>query len=253
MGSAYAYRPLKDGDPKALAAARGFARGALFERIWLHAALEVPSLRGRVEVVEALHGERVVGLAAMIEGLFPFRLTAVDGALPGVVEELLLRVPGPYVCPAPARIATQVARAGGREIRSELAMVRLVSAVALPVQRERVETLRDADELLRFFGASFALLELGPFFGIRNAAGELVAATGVRFATERVALLAHLETREDCRRQGYARALASEAVRALESPERRVVLHLKGGEQAARSLFASLGFRGTHEFRVFAF
>mgnify|MGYP001596877389 CR=1 FL=1 len=65
--------------------------------------------------------------------------------------------------------------------------------------------------------------------------------------------LAHLETREDCRRQGYARALATEAVRALESPERRVVLHLKGGEQAARSLFASLGFRGTHEFRVFAF
>lgn len=255
MGNAYAYRPLKEGDPAALAAARGFARGALFERIWLHAALEVPALHGRVDVVEALHGERVVGLAAVIEGLFPFRVTAVDGALPGVVEELLRRVPGPYVCPAPARIATQVGRAGGREIRSELAMARLVSAIALPAQRERVETLRDADELLRFFGTSFAPLELelGPFFGIRNAAGELVAATGVRFATERVALLAHLETREDCRRQGYARALATEAVRALESPERRVVLHLKGGEQAARSLFASLGFRGTHEFRVFAF
>lgn len=255
MGSAYAYRPLTDGDSKALALALGFARRALFERIWLHAALEVPALRGRVELVEALHGERVVGLAAVIEGLFPFRLTAVDGALPGVVEELVRRVPGPYVCPAPARIATQVARAGGREIRSELAMARLVSAIPLPARRERVERLSDPEELLRFFGTSFARLELelGPFFGIRNAAGELVAAAGFRFATERVALLAHLETREDCRRQGLARALATEAVRALESPERRVVLHLKSGEQAARSLFASLGFRGTHEFRVFAF
>ena len=44
-----------------------------------------------------------------------------------------------------------------------------------------------------------------------------------------------------------------QTVRALENSERRVVIQLKDGEQAARALFASLGFRGTHEFRVFAF
>jgi hypothetical protein len=42
-------------------------------------------------------------------------------------------------------------------------------------------------------------------------------------------------------------------VRALETRERRVVLQLAEGQQAARALFASLGFRGTHELRVFAF
>jgi hypothetical protein len=255
MSSPYVYRPLKEGDAAALAAARAFARSALFERLWLHAALEVPALRDRVEVVEALHGERVVGLAALIEGLFPFRLVAVDGALPGVAGELLRRVPRPFVCPVPSPLAAQVARAGGREIRTELQMVRLDSGVPLPPVDPRVEAITDADELTHYCGTSFARLELelGPFFGIRDALGELAAVAGARFTTGRVALLAHLETREDCRRQGYARALAVAAVRELEGAERRVVIQLKDGEQAARGLFASLGFRGTHEFRVFAF
>ncbi len=255
MASRYVYRPLKEGDSAALAAARAFARAALLERLWLHAALEVPGLLARVEVVESLHGERVVGLAAAIDGLFPFRVVAVDGALPGVAAALLPRMPRPFVCPVPARLGAQVARAGGREIRTELQMARLDSGVPLPARDPRVEAITDADELTHYCGTSFARLELelGPFFGIRDANGELAAVAGARFTSERVALLAHLETREDCRRQGYARALASAAVRALESPERRVVIQLKDGEQAARALFASLGFRGTHEFRVFAF
>jgi len=255
MRSQYAYRPLKDGDEAAFAAASAFARDPIFERIWLHGAIEVPALYARTEVVQALHGERVVGLAAVIEGLFPFRVVAVDGALPGIVEELLTRVPPPFVCPVPARLGRQVARAGGREIRTELQMVRLDAAIPLPRRDTRVERLTDADELVRFCGTSFARLELelAPFFGVRDSFGELAAVAGARFATERVALLAHLETREDCRRQGYARALASAAIRELETPSRRVVLQLKEGEQAARALFAALGFRGTHEFRVFAF
>lgn len=255
MARPYAYRPLKDGDPAALAAARAFAREPIFERIWLHGALEVPPLCARTEVTQALDGERVVGLAAAIEGLFPFRLVAVDGALPGVAEALLASVSRPFVCPVPSRLARQVARAGGREIRTELQMARLDAAIPLPPPDGRVERLTDASELVRFCGTRFAPLELelGPFFGIRDAFGELAAVVGARFKTDRVALLAHLETREDCRRQGYARALGVAALRALESPERRAVIQLKEGEHAARSLFASLGFRGTHEFRVFAF
>jgi ribosomal protein S18 acetylase RimI-like enzyme len=248
-------RPLKEGDAAALAATRAFARAALFERIWLHGALEVPPLCARAEIVEALHGERVVGVVAAIEGLFPFRLAAVDGALPGVVEALLRRVSRPFVCPAPARLARQIARAGGREIRTELQMVRLDGALALPPGDSRVERLLDADEIARFCGTSFARLELelAPFFGIRDAFGELAAVAGARFVTDRIALLAHLETREDCRRQGYARALATAAVRELDNGERKTVIQLKDSEHAARALFAGLGFRGTREFRVFAF
>jgi len=248
-------KPLKPGDEAALAAACAFAREPLFERLWLHGALEVEALRARAELLSACAGPRVVGLCAVLQGLFPFRFVAVDAALPGVAAELVATLPRPFVCPAPLRLATELARAGGRPIRSEWQMVRFTTPLPGSPHAPRIERLADAAELAQFLGPAFSKLELelGRFLGIRDAAGELAAVTGARFITDELALLAHLETREDCRRQGYARALAVAAVRALESDARRVVVQLRDGEQAARALLAPLGFRGTHEFRVFAF
>lgn len=255
MHGPYLVRALKDGDEAVEAAARGFARASLYERIWLHAALEVPPLRARSELFAALHGERAVGLAAVIDGLHPHRVAALDTGLPGVARELLQRVAPPFVCPVPVRLKSEILRAGGRPIRSERQMVRLDRSAPLPDADPRVERLCDPAELARFCGQGFAPLELelAPFLGIRDPYGELAAVAGARFLTPRVALLAHLETREDCRRMGYARALAGSLVRALESDERRIAVHVKDGEQDAAHLFAELGFRGTHEFRVFAF
>ena len=66
------------------------------------------------------------------------------------------------------------------------------------------------------------------------------------------ALLGQLVTREDCRRQGFARALAATLACALETRERRVVAHVREGAQPAEHLLTQLGFRGAHEFAVFA-
>jgi ribosomal protein S18 acetylase RimI-like enzyme len=255
MSKAYTLRPLKPGDEPVLAAACAFAREPLFERLWLHGALEVDALRARAELSTASDGTRLVGLAAVLEGMFPFRFAAVDAALPGVAAQLVAALPRPFVCPVPVRLATELRRAGGRPIRSEWQMVRFASPMPGSAHAQRIERLSDAAELAQFLGPAFSPLELelGRFLGIRDGAGELAAVAGARFITPRIALLAHLDTREDCRRQGYARALAAAAVRALESDERRVVVQLREGEQAARALLAPLGFRGTHEFRVFAF
>jgi ribosomal protein S18 acetylase RimI-like enzyme len=255
MSRAYTLRPLKLDDEAGLAAACAFAREPLFERLWLHGVLEVDGLRARAELASACDGDRLVGLCAVLEGLFPFRFAAVDAALPGVAAQLVSAVPKPFVCPVPVRLAPELSRAGGRPIRAEWQMVRFASALPGSPHATRIERLADATELAQFLGPAFSPLELelGRFLGIRDAAGELAAVAGARFITPELALLAHLDTREDCRRQGYARALAVAAVRALESDERRVVVQLREGEQAARALLAPLGFRGTHEFRVFAF
>lgn len=255
MAKAYTLRPLKPGDEPALAAACAFAREPLFERFWLHGALEVDALRARAELSTACDGPRLVGLCAVLEGLFPFRFAAVDAALPGIAGQLVEAVPRPFVCPVPVRLSPELLRAGGRPIRAELQMVRFACPMPGSPHAARIERLADAAELAQFLGPAFSPLELelGRFLGIRDAAGELAAVSGARFITPEIALLAHLETREDCRRQGYARALAVAAVRALESDERRLVVQLREGEHAARALLAPLGFRGTHEFRVFAF
>jgi hypothetical protein len=254
MKSAYTFRPLKEGDEAAEAAARAFARASLYERVWLHAALELPVLRARAEPLAAFHGDRLVGLAAAIEGLFPFRAVAIDAVLPGLASALFERLEPPFVCRVPARLTHELARAGGRWIRAERQMVRLDPWWSPAPLDPQIERLSDARELALFCGPRFTplALDLGPFFGVRDAFGDLTAVAGAQLLTERIALIGHLETREDCRRQGSARALAAALTCALETPERRVVAHLNDGDRPAEHLFAELGFRGVHDFAVFA-
>ena len=250
----YTYNPLKDGDEAGLAAGQAFARQSLFERLWLHAALELPALRARSEIFSAHHGARMVGLAVASDGLFPFRVAALDAALPGVAADLLAKLAPPFVCRVPARLAREIERAGARPIRRERQMVRLAPAAPAATPDPRIERLTDPAELARFLGRDFAPLELelAPFLGIRDPFGELAAVAGARFLTDRVALVAHLETREDCRRLGHARALVQALARAVERPERRAAIHVREGAAAAEHLLAELGFRGTHDFCLFA-
>jgi GNAT superfamily N-acetyltransferase len=254
MGCTYTFRPLKEADEAAEAAARAFARASIYERVWLHAALETPLLRARAEPLAAFHGDRLVGLAVTIAGLFPFRMIALDGSLPGVASQLFARLEHPFVCRVPMRLAREIASAGGRPIRRERQLVRFDPSAERPAVDPHLERLSDARELARVCGPAFAPLELelAPFFGIRDAFGELVAVAGGRVLTDRVALIGHLVTREDCRRQGLARALAATLACALESAERRVVAHVSDAARETEPLFTSLGFRGTHEFQVFA-
>jgi hypothetical protein len=169
-----AYQPLKDGDEAALAAGRAFARESLFERLWLHAALELPPLLARSEVFTAQWRGRTVGLAAASDGLFPFRVAALDAALPGVAAELLAALPAPFVCRVPARLARELERAGARPIRRERQMVRLAPIADDAPLDPRIERLSDPAELTRFLGRDFAPLELelAPFLGIRDPFGE---------------------------------------------------------------------------------
>ncbi|HXZ84495.1 MAG TPA: GNAT family N-acetyltransferase [Myxococcota bacterium] len=254
MQRSYSYRPLKQGNGAGEAAARAFARAAIFERVWLHAALELPVLRARAEPIAAYHGERLVGLGAALPGLFPFRVAAIDAALPGVAAALLEHFEPPFVCQVPARLAPELARAGARLIRRERQMVRFQAARERRGIDPQIERLTDPAELSRFCGPAFAPLELelAPFLGLRDAFGDLCAVAGARFVTERVAQIGHLDTRDDCRRQGYARTLAGALACALESPERRVLAHVAESAPGTEHLFAALGFRGTHDFAVFA-
>jgi len=254
MGCSYTFRPLKEADEVAESAARAFARASLYERVWLHGALEIPLLRARAEPLVAFHQERVIGLGAVLSGVFPFRVVAIDGSLPGVASELFARFEPPFVCRVPARLAREIEHAGGRAIRTERQLVRFDPVVSRPAPDSQIERLTDSAELARFCGPSFAplALELAPFFGIRDAFGELAAVAGGRLVTERIALIGQLETREDHRRQGFARALAAAIACSLETRERRVVAHVNPSAHGAEHLLTSLGFRGAHDECIFA-
>ncbi len=242
------------GDALELERARAFTEEQLPDRAWLHGALELAPLRERTELWQALEGERLLGLLGVQRGILPYTFVPLAARLPGVASALLERAPRPFATQVPARIASEVAAAGGQLVRVEELMVRFTHA-PIPEPDPRVEALSDAAELSRFYGSRFSpvQLEFGPFYGARDAHGELASVGGVRFVTGRVAMLAHFETREDCRRQGLARAVVVALVRALESPGRWTALQVREGNVPARSLYASLGFRGGRRVWTYAF
>src|SRR5258705_9744788 len=180
MQGAYTFRPLKEGDEAAEAAARAFARASLYERVWLHAALELPILRARAEPLAAFRGERVVGLAAAIAGVFPFRAVAIDAALPGIARALFARLEAPFVCRVPLRLTSELTRAGARPIRAERQMVRLDPCAGSALIDPQIERLSDAGELARFCGPRFTplALELCPFLGVLVPLGNPTAGAG---------------------------------------------------------------------------
>jgi ribosomal protein S18 acetylase RimI-like enzyme len=117
----------------------------------------------------------------------------------------------------------------------------------LPEPDPAVKRCDDPDELRALLGAELSSLrsQLGPFFGVRDAAGALTAAGGAEFVTPELAQLAWIKTDLPQRRRGLARAVVVELVRELESPQRRVVLQVASDNRAAIDLYAELGFRGS--------
>ena len=140
----------------------------------------------------------------------------------------------------------ELARGGGERTRVYLQMARLLRS-PLPGPDPSVERLHDPEELAAFLDADIprARLELGPFFGARAAGGELIAAGGVEFVTDALAQIALVQTAQTERRKGLARAIVIELVRLLEREPRRVILQVRGDNDAAVALYSDLGFRGT--------
>ena len=96
-------------------------------------------------------------------------------------------------------------------------------------------------------------LKLGPFFGVRDAQGALIAAGGIEFATGHIAQLAMIQTTEERRREGLGRAVVTELLRELEAPGRRIILQVREDNAGAIALYSSLGFRGTRRLAKFWF
>jgi ribosomal protein S18 acetylase RimI-like enzyme len=88
------------------------------------------------------------------------------------------------------------------------------------------------------------MLEIGPWFGIREA-GRLVSVAGVHVVSARtsVAALGGIATRPDRRGRGLARAVTAVLCRALRDEVELVGLNVAAGNESAIRCYASLGFR----------
>jgi hypothetical protein len=247
-------RWIEPSDRRLLDEAREFARRKLYERAALHADLEEPGLFARSRFLEVRWRDRLVGVASVLEGVLGARALALGAELPGAAAALARNVERPYVAMATDRYLSELERAGGRHLYSDLQMVRL-HREPLPPPDPRVEPLTNLEEVRRVSSSTIAPehFKSGPFFGIRAPDGELVSVGGVHYVTERLACLASIETLEKQRRRGFAAAIVIELIRALEKPSRQVVLQVRNDKHGAIALYGRLGFRGTRRMSFLRF
>jgi hypothetical protein len=232
---------IEDGDEAGLEQAREYARSRLLDCAPIHASLECPPIRKRSRLLGVHHRDRLVGLTAVVDGILPYRSVGVCASLPGATRLLLSRVDPPFVAFATQPIWCEIARCGGRGVLEEIQMARL-AGTPLPEREPGLERLERVEEIRAFLGPRFSPVhfEAGPFLGIRDSAGALLACGGVQFVTDRVAQIAYLQSREE----SLAPVVLAGLTRELESERRVVVLHARPDNLSSTRRYARLGFRG---------
>jgi ribosomal protein S18 acetylase RimI-like enzyme len=227
----------------------------------------VTQLRGRCDVVIAMHHGAVIGVASTYHDLpipnltFAASSTEIAGTL---LHELADRNPQLWeqetYALLPLDRRDQLARfahilAAPVEYQMAVEPETLASAERWPTRRLSEADLADMDALAQVAGLSVwhaSALALGPAFGC-FVDGRLVAMAATHYATADVIEIGHIATHPDYRRRGYASACTAALARAALGLASRVFLMVMADNAPALAAYKQLGFRTIERFYLTRF
>ncbi|MGY5875871.1 MAG: GNAT family N-acetyltransferase [Candidatus Thorarchaeota archaeon] len=110
-------------------------------------------------------------------------------------------------------------------------------------------TMDDADslrELYRLSGTpawTSSVMNLGPFYGIRDGEGQVIAVAGVHYVTPYGSEIGNVATHPDYKRRGLASNCVVAVTEALLEKTPRIFLHFFDDNEPARRLYERMGFQ----------
>jgi ribosomal protein S18 acetylase RimI-like enzyme len=108
------------------------------------------------------------------------------------------------------------------------------------------EDIDDLKRLYRLCGTPAwtpRALDFGPFYGVRDTKGNIIAVAGVHFVSQFGSEIGNVATHPDHRRNGYAACCVAAVARDLLGKTPRVVLHFFHDNVPAQRLYEKMGFR----------
>jgi ribosomal protein S18 acetylase RimI-like enzyme len=116
---------------------------------------------------------------------------------------------------------------------------------------------RDLDEMQALYDASYpghwfsaAMLDNGPYVGLRDEAGELLSIAGVHVYSESyaVAALGNIVTHPELRGRGFGKRATAGLCQALLPGVKTIALNVQAENDAANKLYAGLGFQAIADY-----
>jgi len=95
-----------------------------------------------------------------------------------------------------------------------------------------------------------ATIQMGRYFGVKTETGRLVAMAGERLKPACFTEISAVCTDPDFRGHGHARALVSFLIALIFSEGKTPILHVKGDNATAVSLYRTLGFQVRSEMHL---
>ncbi len=122
---------------------------------------------------------------------------------------------------------------------------KLVCREVAPVDRLTIDDAEELRELYRVCGTPAwtpNALDFGPFYGVRDEQGKIVAVAGVHFVTKFGSEIGNVATHPDHRRKGYAICCIAATTKEVLKGSDRVLLHFFEDNIGAKRLYEKMGF-----------
>jgi ribosomal protein S18 acetylase RimI-like enzyme len=234
-------------------ALNAYLLGDLDERYW-----------SRTKWFAVQHGKQIQEIALLYSGMNPPILIAIPNSDPAQLKYLLEEIQPQLPAQVYAHLGPDLSSALDRYQLKDQPQPHFAMELTNPSAHQSISTTEiislqkhDFEDTRQLFDASYPghwfreeMLGFGPYFGYRDASGQLLAAGGVHVFSEtyQVATIGNVVTHPSARGQGWASKVNARLLADLSERVETIALNVHAKNSVAIQLYENLGFSKLAEY-----